>query len=182
MFVIDPGHGGCDTGSTNIINSNLLVKESDLNLSLALLLYSDFQEHNIPVILTRCNDTLVSIEDRISIANKSRAKYFISIHHNFSRNEKVTGSETLVYSLKKMLPPLRLMASCLSKSTGFIDRGIIERKDICVLRKTKMNSILFEIGFLSNEKECLKCNDINYQTNLSKKLTNNIMKAIGWNG
>ncbi len=91
--VIDPGHGGKDTGT---IGSSGL-REKDLVLAVALKLRDLLSERlGVEVILTRQDDRFVPLEERTAIANQKGADLFISIHANASRNRKASGVETYV--------------------------------------------------------------------------------------
>ena len=75
--VIDPGHGGIDTGATA-----LGLQEKALNLDVALRLAQALERQGIPVRLTRATDQAVSLEDRVRIANGTPGAIFVSIHFN----------------------------------------------------------------------------------------------------
>jgi N-acetylmuramoyl-L-alanine amidase len=96
-IVIDPGHGGFDTGAKG--PHGLL--EKDLCLAVAFRL-GQMIEQNIPgaeVIYTRKDDSYVPLEERTAIANKEDADLFISIHANSSNATEVRGVETFYLSL-----------------------------------------------------------------------------------
>lgn len=93
--VIDPGHGGKDTGALGAIS-----KEKDLNLTVALLA-GDYIKKNLPdvnVIYTRERDVFVGLNERAMIANRNNADVFISIHCNStdSKGASAMGAETFV--------------------------------------------------------------------------------------
>ncbi len=93
--VLDPGHGGHDTGT--ISKSGLM--EKDLVLDLAIRLRSFLQERmGMEVILTRETDVFLPLEERTALANRNKADLFISIHANSSRNSKINGVETFFLS------------------------------------------------------------------------------------
>jgi N-acetylmuramoyl-L-alanine amidase len=88
--VLDPGHGGHDTGT--IGRGGLM--EKDLVLDLALRLGSLIEKNlGAEVIYTRCDDTHVPLEQRTAIANAKDADLFLSIHAN-AGSASVAGSET----------------------------------------------------------------------------------------
>ncbi len=90
-IVLDPGHGGHDTGT---IGRNGL-KEKDLVLEVARQLQTLLEERlNAEVVLTRTDDTFVSLEERTALANQHQADVFVSIHANSSRIRSVSGVET----------------------------------------------------------------------------------------
>jgi N-acetylmuramoyl-L-alanine amidase len=91
-IVIDPGHGGHDTGT---IGPHGLM-EKDLCLDVALRL-GQLIEQKLPsaeVVYTRKDDTFVALEDRTAIANQAKADLFISIHANSSHDHEARGIET----------------------------------------------------------------------------------------
>ena len=91
-IVIDPGHGGHDTGT---IGPRGLM-EKDLCLDVALRLGS-LIEKKLPgaeVIYTRKDDTFIPLEQRTAIANRAKADLFISIHANSSHDPAARGVET----------------------------------------------------------------------------------------
>jgi N-acetylmuramoyl-L-alanine amidase len=91
-IVIDPGHGGHDTGT---IGPHGLM-EKDLCLDVALRLGHEIEEKlpGAEVIYTRKDDTFVPLEQRTAIANEAKADLFISIHANSSHDEAARGIET----------------------------------------------------------------------------------------
>lgn len=89
--VIDPGHGGHDVGCSGAAGA----VEKDITLDIAKRLATLLEEKlGSEVVLTRTDDTYVSLEQRTVIANQSRADLFISIHANSSTLKTVTGLET----------------------------------------------------------------------------------------
>ena len=90
-IVIDPGHGGQDYGTSSA--SGLHEKELVLDVSkrLATLLR---QSLGADVILTRGDDTFVSLEQRTVMANEKKADLFISVHANSSPAHSASGIET----------------------------------------------------------------------------------------
>lgn len=89
--VIDPGHGGKDSGA---IGPNGLL-EKDVVLAIARKLGNLLREkYNMEVIFTRDNDIFIPLEERTAIANSKKADVFVSIHANASRRRNARGIET----------------------------------------------------------------------------------------
>lgn len=94
-IVIDPGHGGEDTGAIGPSG----IKEKDINLGIAKRLEKLIsQKMSATVILTRTDDTFLPLEQRAVIANKNQADLFISIHANASYRKGASGVETYFLS------------------------------------------------------------------------------------
>jgi N-acetylmuramoyl-L-alanine amidase len=93
--VIDPGHGGKDTGSIGPSG----LKEKDLVLDVSLRLKTLLEERlGTDVVMTRTGDDFVPLEERTAIANQQRADLFVSVHANSSRSRRVSGAETFFLS------------------------------------------------------------------------------------
>jgi N-acetylmuramoyl-L-alanine amidase len=90
VVVIDPGHGGYDSGT----EAAAPVLEKDLALQIALRLQGELEHRGVRAILTRTGDYFVTLAGRTELANKAGADLFISIHLNSSPAAATTGIET----------------------------------------------------------------------------------------
>ena len=90
--VLDPGHGGRDTGAVGPTG----VKEKDVTLDVAHRVAPVLAAQGIQVVLTRDDDTFVSLEERTARANGFNADLFVSIHCNASESKGRRGVETYV--------------------------------------------------------------------------------------
>ncbi len=88
--VIDPGHGGRDTGAIGPRG----LREKDVALAIARTLAGRLRALGFTVILTRKDDSYVSLDERTRIANQARADLFVSVHCNAARRRTLTGVET----------------------------------------------------------------------------------------
>jgi N-acetylmuramoyl-L-alanine amidase len=95
-IVIDPGHGGHDTGT--ISPNGLREKELVLDVARRLRAYIKRNYPDIEVVLTRDSDRFVALEERAAIANSRRADLFISVHANASESRAASGVETYFVS------------------------------------------------------------------------------------
>lgn len=94
LVVIDPGHGGQDTGA--IAKDKTL--EKDLTLKYAKKLKEILESKGIDVVLTRNEDIFIPLKERTAIANFNDADLFLSLHFNSSRFRGVRGAESYVMS------------------------------------------------------------------------------------
>jgi len=95
-IVIDPGHGGKDTGTIGPTG----LQEKDLTLDVAQRLAQLVSDRlGAEVVLTRSADEFVPLERRTEIANNARADLFVSLHVNSSRYRSVNGIETFYLDL-----------------------------------------------------------------------------------
>ncbi len=90
-IVIDPGHGGHDTGTVG--PSGLMEKDLvlDIGRRLGKLLA---KKSGVEVVLTRDDDTFLPLENRTALANQHQADLFVSLHANSSSNSETRGVET----------------------------------------------------------------------------------------
>ena len=95
-IVIDPGHGGHDTGT--ISASGMREKDLVLDVGRRLKAYIKRNYPDVEVIMTRDSDRFVALEERTAIANSQRADLFISIHANASPSHAASGVETFFVS------------------------------------------------------------------------------------
>ncbi len=102
-IVLDPGHGGKDFGA---IDNN--VKEKDINLGVAKKLASKIKKglKNVKVVMTRDNDTFISLQERADIANSNKGNLFISIHTNSvdktnQKRKSIAGASVYALGLHK---------------------------------------------------------------------------------
>ena len=88
--VLDPGHGGTDPGAIGRTGTT----EKRLTLQLSLTLAERLRAAGYEVLLTREDDSTLSLQKRTNFANGADADLFISIHINSARNRRVRGFET----------------------------------------------------------------------------------------
>ena len=100
--IIDPGHGGRDTGSRTKIGQ--LEKDQTLKIAQQIkkLLAA---EKGIDVYLTRSSDRYLTTAERVNSANKLRGHVYLSIHFNWSPFQRLRGSEIYVNSNQMRLGP-----------------------------------------------------------------------------
>ena len=106
-IVLDPGHGGHDTGTIGPGG----MREKDLVLDVAKRLGALLEQRlGSEVIYTRTDDTFVPLEQRTEIANQAKADLFLSIHANSSPLRSAAGVETYYLSLTTSKAALELAA------------------------------------------------------------------------
>lgn len=96
-IVVDPGHGGHDSGALGANGT----KEKDVVLAIGLKLAEKLRDLGIDVVMTRSTDVFIPLEERTAIANKVNADLFVSVHANASLNRSASGIETYYLNLAK---------------------------------------------------------------------------------
>lgn len=153
IVVIDPGHGGTDSGAIGING----IREKDVVFSIAmeiLRLNREMFGDSLEIYSTRYTDTLISLGNRTKIANTLKADAFISVHCNRAIRREAHGIEVYIKQGNEHSARLAgLFITGLDKKLGFKNRGI-KFGDFQVLRETgHFPTVLLELGFLSNIRE-----------------------------
>lgn len=164
-IVIDPGHGGTDSGA--VYNG---VKEKDLTLKISQYMYDRFKELGVPVALTRNNDTILSSDVRPRVVldkfGNSNDVIVLSNHINAGGAE---GAE-VIYALRNKDTLANKILNNLSKK-GQTARKVYQRrlpsnpsKDYYYIHRETTNTepLIIEYGFIDNNKDLKKIND-NYK-------------------
>jgi N-acetylmuramoyl-L-alanine amidase len=171
--VIDAGHGGHDSGARGVYGY-----EKDFALKMALSVRDALTKRGFKTVLTRSDDTFISLGGRFAVANATPRSIFISLHFN-SGGSAASGIETFALS------PEGTANTQIGRSTDFsstnyrtgnkrdsenialatavhamvvhrfklVDRGI-KRARWSVLTGCSRPSILFEGGFVTNSQDC----------------------------
>ena len=122
-IVIDPGHGGHDTGT--IGPHGLLEKDLVLDVAKRLGRLLDARL-GAEVVYTRQDDTFIPLETRTAIANRERADLFISIHANSSHDSDARGVETYYLNFTSSPEALDVAA----RENAVSEKSIYELQDL----------------------------------------------------
>lgn len=149
MRKLQSAHGGSDPGA---VYKGRQEKDDTLDLTLAV---GDILKKNgIDVYYTRTTDEYETPFKKATDANNSGADLFVSIHRNSSENpNQYSGVETLVYSDTGLKAEVARNINNQLEDAGFKNLGVDERKNLVVLKRTKMPAVLVEVGFINNDKD-----------------------------
>lgn len=189
IIVIDPGHGGID-GGTN--KGDIL--EKNINLEVGLKLRDLLAKKGARVVMTREIDE--SLDDRIvgngsrhredlntraRIINESKADLFLSIHVNYSKNEKRSGPIVLYQTDSEEGKFLaQHMQEYLNDISTYKKMDIVTKHNIMdgnyyIAANTSTPGILIEMGFLSNEIDRKLLLDSDHQKEIVEQITEGII-------
>ncbi|RGB69518.1 MULTISPECIES: N-acetylmuramoyl-L-alanine amidase family protein [unclassified Amedibacterium] len=184
--VIDPGHGGYDSGSEST-NGKL---EKNLNLNISKKVGAILEKNNIEVIYTRTDDNVTwsddNVEDllaRSEIANESNAKCFVSIHMNFSEEyaDEIRGHEVWVnYDNNENVKLAENIISKFKAVSESTDRGIKDQaiSPLSLLTFNHIPSVLVEVGFISNEEDSAFIESEDGASKISEAIANGIIAYV----
>ena len=203
--VLDPGHGGHDTGARGTDGT----REKAVTLALARLLAAEL-EGACRVVLSRTDDYFIDIPERTAVANREKADLFVSLHTGGSFTHTVNAVHILYFnalSIPDLTPqkmdtkPLKnrlkgegvwrriqlrhiqnsqLAAKFLHRSLDVEDSTDvrISGAPMLVLEGADMPAILVEIGYLTHPSEERKLSDMDALTDLAKKMGMGILNFL----
>jgi N-acetylmuramoyl-L-alanine amidase len=194
IVVIDAGHGGQDSGT---MKSGLV--EKDLTLDVAHRIERLLQERGLVTVMTRVDDTYVSLADRAIIANSQPESVFVSIHFDEAGRSAATGIETyyaahpvsLPERVASWLPFLQRTSSeppnVESQSLAtFIQESLVARtqamnrgtrpQQFFVIANVHHPAVLVEGGFLTNKEDAIKLTNAEYREQMAAGIGEGILQ------
>ena len=189
-IVVDPGHGGLD-GGANVGE----VVERDITLSISKMLEKELKGRGAVVVMTRTkpgdalaehqpNDEfptvrarkMADLKLREDIVNKSKPDVFLSVHVNAIPQERWRGAQ--VFYHKDGHPDGELLAKSIQASfrdsLGNTDREALGVKQVYLLKKAPVPSVLVETGFISNPEERELLVDEKYQKQVAEAIADGV--------
>lgn len=146
---LDAGHGGSDPGA--VYNGR---QEKDDTLDLTLAVGDILKKNGVDVFYTRTTDEYETPFKKATDANNSGADLFISIHRNSSETpNQYSGVESLVFNDTGLKAEVARNINNQLEDVGFKNLGVDVRKNLVVLKRTKMPAVLIEAGFINNDKD-----------------------------
>lgn len=142
--VVDAGHGGRDPGAVGRTG----LREKDVNLDIAKRLAGILERQGIEVTMTRRTDKFLSLEERVAIANRANADFFISIHSNSARSRKLNGFE-VYYLSDKANDSLRALSAAKNNIDLDIEEGSFYKKSL------ELKAILWDMLYTQNRWEAV---------------------------
>ncbi len=190
IIIIDPGHGGEDSGAVGVNGK----EEKSLNLELALEIGNTLTDKGYTVVYTRREDNLLlhegedvyglrkisDLKNRCKISHEYENSLFISIHMNSYGDAKYSGLQVYYSNGNDESRRLANMIQSTVHNTVQPDntRQIKAGKDIYVLENCGTTGVLVECGFLTNPDECEKLSQKEYQKELSFSIVCGIIEYI----
>jgi N-acetylmuramoyl-L-alanine amidase len=196
IIVIDPGHGGGNSGTRSVLDGRL---EKEFTLDWARRLKPLLETNGWTVVLTRTSDMMVSNYDRVTFATAHHANLFISLHFNSTTNrpDKTGGLETYcitptgmpstltrgysdlwsenlpnnAFDAQNLQLAVRVQGA-LVRATGLEDRGARHSRFETVLRGQTCPAILVEGGYLSNPHEAALIENPAYRQKIAEAVAN----------
>jgi len=161
------------------------VPEYKITLIVAKKLRKSLENQGYKVYMVRTeNDVDISNSRRAKFANSKKADLFIRLHCDGADNHGISGFLTLTPKKNKWTKDFykesanaaKLIHKATLKTTKAKDRGIAERGDLTGFNYSKVPSVLFEMGLMTNKAEDKKLSTGKYQNKLVKGMVNGVNK------
>lgn len=166
VIVIDPGHGGSDTGA---LSTNEEIEEKTITLSTAKKVKKELEAAGATVYLTRTSDTFEQLGDICTYSEAKKADIFISLHADSTEYaNEATGITTYYYYQEN-----EKLAQTVSDSFDDLplaSRGIATG-NYQVLRENLQPALLVEMGYMNNDADLAEMTTSSYQQQLAESLT-----------
>ncbi len=182
---IDPGHGGDDPGAIHTDEDGTIWRESEINLSVSLMVRDILEKNNVKVVMTRDTDKTVELTTRGPFANEKQAALFVSVHTNSYMSDTANGIETwgtLKYSATYAGVTDKNLAENIQKAviskTNAVSRGVKDTTTLAVIRGSIMPSVLIEVGFITNSAERELMFTDEYRKKLAEGIAEGILKTL----
>ncbi|MBN3959277.1 N-acetylmuramoyl-L-alanine amidase [Nostoc sp. NMS8] len=174
VVIIDPGHGGKDSGALGIGGA----REKDVILPIGKRLAEILQQNGVQVIMTRDSDYFVTLPGRVQLAERANADVFVSIHANSAGASRPDVNGLEVYYYDSGLDLARVVRSSILQSIGTLkDRGV-RRARFYVLRKSSMPSILVETGYMTGREDMARLRTSAYQNQMAEAIARGVLQYL----
>lgn len=175
---IDAGHGGHDGGAVG--NG---IKEKDIVLDIAKRVKAGLEQYkNTSVLMTRENDTFLSLSERTKKANNWNADLLLSIHINGATNKSAKGFETFVYNdvSSGTVAFQNVLHAEIMRAMGsnITDRGK-KRANFHMVRESKMKAVLTENLFISNASDANLLKSADFRQKVANGHISGVVKFLG---
>lgn len=175
-IMLDAGHGGSDPGAIGPLGTR--YSEKDINLALAIKLKKELETQGANVLMTRTDNSTISLADRLTASRNARPDMFISLHAN-SMPDNVDISKISGFSVfyREVLskPAAQLVYDTVIKEHGKNKHGV-NKKNFYVTRNTWAPSFLIESDFVPNPMAFEWLTNDAEQTKFAKTISSAIVK------
>jgi N-acetylmuramoyl-L-alanine amidase len=169
VVVLDAGHGGNDPGA---VRGD--VQEKEVTLQIINKLKKVLESKGARIVLTRSDDTFVSLEDRVKITNTVSPNLFLSVHINsLESTSNIYGIETY-FQTDQSRPLADRVHGSLVSGLGAPDRSVRKAR-FYVINHTPIPAILAEVGYITNKAERDRLISSDYQQKVASALARGVM-------
>ena len=190
VIIIDAGHGGEDSGAIGINGAY----EKDLNLAISLLIGEELTKKGYTVVYSRTEDKMLylpeenikgmrkisDLKNRCKITMQYEDSILISIHMNSFGSSKYSGLQVYYAdgNNESRILATKIQNAVREELQPENDRQVKNGKSLYLLENSSGTPVIIECGFLSNQSECEKLSQKEYQKELSFSIICGIIEYI----
>jgi len=175
-FVLDAGHGGNNNGALGSTGA----KEKDVTLAIVTHLKNVLERKGARVVLTRVDDSDISMQDRLNTALSTQADLLVSVHANSigltTNPDDTKGTSTFYKHL--CFRPLSLCILKQVMKTGLTVFGNVGSFNFTLNTPTELPNVLVETAFISNPEDEMKLLDDEFRLTLAKRIIDGIQDFL----
>lgn len=158
IIIIDPGHGGTDSGAHFESETEGNLAEKEVTLAVSQMVSEMLGDLGANSILTRSDDLYIGLKERPAIADNTGGHLFVSIHVNSNQVSNSRSGPTTYYHADNA--DAKLLAECiqaeLAKVSGLPDNGVRSDTTVydvgfAVLRHAKVPAVLVELAYINHD-------------------------------
>lgn len=165
VIAVDAGHGGNNQGASGITSN---IKEKDYTLLIAKELEKALRQKKARVIMTRENDTTLSMPQRVYFLRQKSPDLLISVHLNSASSDTVRGVST--YYRYIGFRPLSMAILHSMMKTGLNEFGNVGSFNFSLSGPTDYPNCLVEVAFLSNKNDEKKILDAKFRKQVALRI------------
>lgn len=167
-IMLDPGHGGVDTGA---LSWDGMAEEKVATMALSLEIKQQLEAKGATVLMTRETDEYMELFERVTASNESEVDVFISLHIDGSEDAYLSGTSTYYYHEAD-----KNLAEIVNQT---LDNQALENLGTVfgnyhVLRENTRPSLLLELGYMSNDYDAEVVFTQDYQQSIAEAVTNGL--------
>ena len=190
VIIIDAGHGGEDSGAIGADGT----LEKDLNLQIAMTIGEELKTRGYSVVYTRTEDKMLylpeenikgmrkisDLKNRCKLTEQYEECILISVHMNSYGASKYSGLQVYYADANQesQLLARKIQAAVRRDVQNGNTRQVKSGNSLYLLENAKGTAVIVECGFLSNDEECKKLSEKEYQKQLSFSIICGIIEYI----
>lgn len=175
-IIIDAGHGGAELGAIGCCGD----KEKDINLAISKELEKELNSRGATIVMTRTDDTYVSLQDRVDLAKEKDGAILISLHANALPDGKdpmkIRG--TSVYYYHNQAKALAHNVLCQMIKQLKTENDKVRQGSLALVRPTASVSILIEVAYMINPDDYALLLDKDFQQKCAKSIADGIERYL----
>jgi len=173
--VIDPGHGGKDSGGLSGRRAPIFLREKDLTLDTAKRVRDELRRAGLRTVMMREDDHFVELDDRVRFADRQGpAAVLVSIHYDAVSNQAMHGAKTFFWRADSHGLATRIQQQLVA-ATDETDQGVMRRR-LRLTRNPDIPCVLCECAYITNPAEARKVASESYRERIAHGIAQGILE------